>query len=50
MFGATGDDDAIFIQNPVPPGVNSPVFQSGSEQGGLMHSCLNNHAEIYLHL
>ena len=34
MRGATGDDDAIFIQNPDPSGVDSPVFQSGSEQEG----------------
>ena len=34
MRGATGDDDAIFIQNPGSPGVDSPVFQSGSEQEG----------------
>ena len=32
MRGATGDDDAIFIQNPGPSGVDSPGFNQGQSR------------------
>jgi len=29
--GASSDDDAVFIQNPGPIGIDGPTFKSGSE-------------------